>query len=289
MQEPIPFQIDLEYVSLSGLRWGKGHHKPVLAMHGWLDNCQSFSRIAPLLAEACDLDIWAIDLVGHGHSGHRPKGSYYHIWDNVIDMALLMDAQGWEEVDLLGHSMGAGVATLMAGAMPDRVGRVALIEGLGPLSTPAEESPQQLTQAVGRYKLQSYKTPPCYASVEDAAEARMRGIGEISYEAALPLAERGTRQDEDGWRWRSDSRLRIPSPVRLTEDQIYSFCEAIRVPTQLIIGHHGFLTDRESTQLRRERVADIEQVTLPGNHHLHLEPDTAKAVAESLIGFWRKT
>ncbi|WP_086480555.1 alpha/beta fold hydrolase [Oceanospirillum sanctuarii] len=289
MQEPIPFQIDLEYVSLSGLRWGKGHHKPVLAMHGWLDNCQSFSRIAPLLAEACDLDIWAIDLVGHGLSGHRPKGSYYHIWDNVIDMALLMDAQGWEEVDLLGHSMGAGVATLMAGAMPDRVGRVALIEGLGPLSTPAEESPQQLTQAVGRYKLQNYKTPPCYASVEEAAEARMRGIGEISYDAALPLAERGTRQDEDGWRWRSDARLRIPSPVRLTEDQIYSFCEAIKAPAQLIIGDQGFLTNRENTRLRKERVADIEQVIMPGNHHLHLEPDTATAVAESLIAFWQQT
>lgn len=286
MQEPIPFQIDLEHVSLSGMRWGKGHHKPVLALHGWLDNCQSFSRIAPVLAEACDLDIWAVDLVGHGHSGHRPPGTYYHIWDNVIDMALLMDAQGWEQVDLLGHSMGAGVATLMAGAMPDRVGRLALIEGLGPVSTSAEASPQQLAQAMARYKLQPYKTPPCYGSVTEAAKARMRGIGEISYQAALPLAERGTRQDDEGFRWRSDPRLRIPSPVRLTEEQIGCFCQGITAPCQLIIGDEGFLVDRENTRLRKEKVATIEQITLPGNHHLHLEPESAGQVARALVAFW---
>ncbi|WP_028304085.1 alpha/beta hydrolase [Oceanospirillum maris] len=307
MQEPIPFQIDLDYVSLSGLRWGKGHHQPVLAMHGWLDNCQSFSQIAPLLAEACDLDIWAVDLVGHGHSSHRPKGSYYHIWDNVIDMALLMDAQGWEQVDLLGHSMGAGVATLMAGAIPDRIRRVALIEGLGPLATPADESPQQLSQALGRYRLQggqsqsdpsqarqsqhhktkSYKAPPCYATVDEAAKARMKGIGEISYQAALPLTERGTWQDSDGLRWRSDARLRIPSPVRLTEAQVYSFCAAITAPTCLVIGEQGFLVNGDNTPLRKEKVADIQQHILPGNHHLHLELESAPAVAGTLIQFWQ--
>lgn len=287
MQEPIPFQIELDTLTLSGLRWGKGQHRPVLALHGWLDNCQSFSRIAPELARRCDLDIWALDLVGHGHSAHRPRGTYYHIWDNVIDLALLMDAQGWEQVDLLGHSMGAGIATLMAGAMPERVGRVALIEGLGPVSTSAEQAPDQLNRAVGRYKLQRYKTRPGYESLNAAARARMAGFAPLSFEAALALAERGTVQDELGWHWRSDPRLRIPSPVRLTEEQIYPFCAGIEAPVSLLMGAQGFLVDRPNTALRKEKVRNLQQQILPGGHHLHLEADTCNAVADALVRFWQ--
>ena len=114
----------------------------------------------------------------------------------------------------------------------------------------------------------------------------MKGVGEISYSAALALAERGTYQDIDGVRWRSDRRLRIPSPVRLTEAQIYIFCQAITAPVALILGDKGFLVDRESTRLRKDNVARIVEYTLPGNHHLHLEPETADAVADLLIAFW---
>ena len=287
MQDPIPFQIDLEHISISGWRWGKGHGTTVLALHGWLDNCASFTRLAPKLALECDLDIWAIDMIGHGHSSYRPQGSYYHIWDNVIDLALLMDAQGWEHVDLLGHSMGAGVATLMAGAMPERIGRVALLEGLDPISTPAEDSPDQLTQALSKYQLMGYKQPPSYDDVNSAAEARMRGVGEISYEAALPLAERGTIQQETGWHWRSDPRLRIPSPVRLTEEQINAFCSAITSPVCLLTAEQGFLVNRENTQSRASYVKNFEHQCLPGNHHFHLEPDSYQAVQAELIRFWQ--
>lgn len=287
MQDPIPFQIELDYVTITGWRWGKGNTNTVLALHGWLDNCASFVRIAPELAQSCDLDIWAIDLVGHGHTGYRPKGSYYHIWDNVIDLALVMDAQGWEKVDLLGHSMGAGVATLMAGAMPERMGRVALLEGLGPISTPAEESPSQLAQAVGKYQLMGYKQPPSYVDITTAAEARMRGVGDISFEAALPLAERGTIKQDNAWVWRSDARLRIPSPVRLTEEQVNGFCQAITVPVCLLTAEEGFLVGRENTESRSKHITDIRHQCLPGNHHFHLEPESSSRVLAELIAFWQ--
>ncbi|MBB1487018.1 alpha/beta fold hydrolase [Oceanospirillum sediminis] len=286
MYDPIPFKIELDYVTFSGWRWGKGNGQTVIALHGWLDNCASFARIAPGLAAECDLDIWALDLAGHGHSGFRPQGSYYHIWDNVLDLALLMDAQGWESIDLLGHSMGAAVATLMAGAMPDRVGRVALLEGIGPVATAAEDAPSQLAQAAGKYQLLGYKTPSLYASVEDAAEARMKGVGEISYEAALPLAKRGVKASDDGYLWRYDARLRIPSPVRLTEDQINHFCAAIDAPVCLITAEHGFLIDRENTRTRSAHVKDLICHCLPGNHHFHLEPDSCTEVLHELVSFW---
>ena len=47
---------------LRGLRWGRPGNTPILALHGWLDNAASFSRLAPLLL---DVDVVAIDLPGH--------------------------------------------------------------------------------------------------------------------------------------------------------------------------------------------------------------------------------
>lgn len=286
MHDPIPFTIELDYITFSGWRWGKGNPSTVLALHGWLDNCASFSRIASELALSCGLDIWAIDLAGHGHSGHRPKGSYYHIWDNVIDLALIMDAQGWDKVSLLGHSMGAGIATLMAGALPERIDKVALLEGIGPIVTPPADSPAQLASALKRFQLHSYKKAPAYQSVREAAEARMKGISAISYDAAFPLAERGLKEEKDTLLWRSDSRLRIPSPVRFTEDQVNHFCSAIEAPTCLLIAENGFLANRDNTRTRSSQVQQLLFRTLPGNHHFHLEPDTCKQVTGELVSFW---
>lgn len=49
----------------------------MIALHGWLDNAASFSLLAPLLANQ---RILALDLDGHGYSGHRPAGAQYLLW-----------------------------------------------------------------------------------------------------------------------------------------------------------------------------------------------------------------
>src|SRR5258705_5120 len=65
--------------SVNGLRltaktWGDPMSAPTFALHGWLDNANSFDRLAPLLPE---LDLVALDFAGHGFSSHRPAGVHY--------------------------------------------------------------------------------------------------------------------------------------------------------------------------------------------------------------------
>ena len=43
----------------------------------------------------------------------------------------VMDALGWDKAHVIGHSMGAAIATLFAASYPERVDRMLLIEGLG--------------------------------------------------------------------------------------------------------------------------------------------------------------
>ena len=67
-------RLNLPHIELAAHLFGPEDGLPVIALHGWLDNANSFARLAPKLA---GLRIVALDLAGHGHSGHRPAGAGY--------------------------------------------------------------------------------------------------------------------------------------------------------------------------------------------------------------------
>ncbi|MFP2768218.1 alpha/beta fold hydrolase [Oceanisphaera sp. KMM 10153] len=124
------WQFEVHGRRLAVMEWGDPQGVPVVALHGWLDNAASFTLLARHLPH---VRLIALDLAGHGLSDHRAAGQPYYIWDNVADVQALVDELALEQVVLLGHSLGAGVATLFAGAFPDRVSRMLLIDGLVPL------------------------------------------------------------------------------------------------------------------------------------------------------------
>ncbi|MFW5926442.1 MAG: alpha/beta fold hydrolase [Wenzhouxiangella sp.] len=129
-------EIELCRGSIAGLHRPGGGAR-VLALHGWLDNANSFRALVEVLE---DCDLVAIDFPGHGHSQPRPPGTRYHFDDYVFDVVAVLDDLGWPRCHLLGHSLGGAVASVVAGAAPDQVRSVTLIEGLGPLSLPADRT-----------------------------------------------------------------------------------------------------------------------------------------------------
>lgn len=275
-------ELDAGPLRLAARAWGAADAAPVLALHGWLDNAASFDRLAPLLGGA---HVVALDLPGHGHSAHLPGGCRYHFVDYAADVLAAADALGWDRFSLLGHSLGGAVATLLAAARPGRIERLALIEALGPLTAEAAEAPELLAQAIARAGQAGRRPAPVYASLEEALAARC-AAGHLSPSAARPLVERGTVAGEDGLRWRTDPRLRLPSPYRLTEAQVLAFLEAIAAPTAVIVAEHGLLVRHpEFLERRVAALRDARVHRLPGNHHLHLED--AAPVAGLLSPFLR--
>ena len=268
-------RLSLPHIEVAAHLYGPEGGEPVIALHGWLDNAASFSRLAPLLE---GVRIVALDLPGHGHSGHRPLGAAYNIWDYAYDVLQTAAQFGWQRFSLLGHSMGAIASVLLAGAMPDRVDRLALIDGVIPYTGEAETAPEKLGESLKALFSVDDKRKPVYDTFEQAVVARMKGVGAVSYEAAERLAERGLMPVPGGYTWRTDARLMLPSPMRLSRAHALAFVRAVRCPASLVLAQQGLMTQDAMVELTR--TLPFAQHRLPGGHHLHLDSDDgARAVA----------
>jgi pimeloyl-ACP methyl ester carboxylesterase len=273
-------RFNLPHIELAAHLFGPEEGVPVIALHGWLDNANSFARLAPKLE---GLRIVALDMAGHGHSGHRPVGAGYGLPDYAHDVLQVAAQLGWEKFSLLGHSLGAIVSVILAGSLPQRINRLALIDGLVPPTGEADHAAERLGTALLAQLSQSEKRKPVYAEMDRAVEARMKGLVAVSREAAELLAQRGLMPVPGGHTWRSDSRLTLASPVRLTRAQAMSFVAAVRCPTQLIVAEDGMLA--RNTELLSSLPFDVRH--LPGGHHLHLNDEAgARSVADCFNRFF---
>lgn len=276
MMAPQAVKLTLPHIELAAQVYGPEDGQPVLALHGWLDNANSFARLAPRLE---GLRIVALDLAGHGFSDHRPPGANYALWDYAHDVLQVAELLGWERFALLGHSLGAIVATIVAGAVPERIERVVLIDGVLPPNPPPHDPVARMGLALREQLALGQKRKAVHPTLERAIEARMRGVVAVSREASELLGERNLMPVPGGFSWRSDSRLMLSSPVRLTEAQALAFIDAIECPTQLIVAQDGRLAQQTELLAR----LPWAPVILPGGHHLHLNDEAGADLVAACI------
>ncbi|MHB0777165.1 alpha/beta fold hydrolase [Halomonas sp. WWR20] len=279
-----PEPLSLAQGRIAALSWGAPGAPVWLALHGWLDNAASFSRLAPLLAEALDVRIVAVDFAGHGLSLPRPVGADYAMWDYVGDVLDVLDELAVDSAPLLAHSMGAGVACLMAAALPERVERLYLIDGLGALTTPVEDTVKQLRKGLLDHRRPASDTPR-YPDLDTAVAARVAGgVTPIDAATAAPLVARNVESEGQGHvRLRTDARLLRPSIVRFTPEQVLVILKTIQAPVLLIEGEDGIMVKRDFAPRARSAVPRLRRTVLPGGHHLHLEKAAVAQVAHAII------
>lgn len=244
----------------------------LVALHGWLDNGASFLPLAPHLDS---FHLVCLDLPGHGHSDH--KATPYVFVDWLDDLYQITQAAGWQRFILLGHSLGALIASAYAGVFPEQVERLILLEGLGPLSQADEEVPGQLRRAILNRSRTRERAASGFASLDEAVAARCK-VADISPAVARLICERQLEARAGSWYWRSDPRLRDLSPLRMSEGQAQALMRAIACPVLFIRGEQGFPGLLAQWRLRAAAFGEIEMVTVAGNHHFHMENSSETAV-----------
>jgi pimeloyl-ACP methyl ester carboxylesterase len=273
-QAPVEQRIALSHhLTLTAQIWGDADAPPLLALHGWLDNAGSFALLAPKLAHR--FRVIALELPGHGHSSHLPAGISYHYVDYVSAVVSAVNALGLTRYSLLGHSLGAGIASLTAAATPQAIERLFVIEGLGPLGDDGSATLQRFRDAYAAPA--GGKSLRTFSSVEQAIGARTLASG-LRADLARPIVERGLIHVEGGYRWRSDPRLTRPSAVRLAEDQIRALLAGIEAPTTLLLSRPATsYLPSAMMEARSARVPRMAITHMDGGHHLHLEHPEAVA------------
>ncbi len=136
-----------------------GTGEPLLLLHGGLGQIEMFGPNLAKLAQS--RQVIGVELQGHGRTelGDRELS----LVDMGNDMAGVLKKLGYDQVDVLGYSMGGGVAFQFAAQHPEMVRRLALV------STPYSQDgfyPEMLPQqaAVGAAMLEQLKETPMYKS-----------------------------------------------------------------------------------------------------------------------------
>jgi pimeloyl-ACP methyl ester carboxylesterase len=100
-----------------------GDGPPLVLLHGLTDSHRTWALVAPALAAG--RRVLMPDLQGHGLSG-RPDAGYELAWQADVISAWI-DRIGLDQLDLVGHSYGGGVAQWMLLRESARVRRLALV------------------------------------------------------------------------------------------------------------------------------------------------------------------
>ncbi len=163
-------------------RFGPATGPALLCLHGVTGHGRRFERLAT--DALAGRRVLAPDLRGHGRSPWQPP---WTAEQHVIDLIDLLDAEELETVDIVGHSFGGLVATHLASAIPEHVGRVCLLD-------PAIEidADDALTAA------ESARLPPSWQTIDDAKKARRADRTPAGAEASDADVDEAIERGEDG-------------------------------------------------------------------------------------------
>lgn len=260
--------IQLREITIAAKQYGNKEGIPTLAVHGWLDNANSFDLIADKLDR---LNLVVIDLPGHGKSSHYENHNYFHFVDYILDLIEITRVLKWEKFNLLGHSLGAALCSILAGTYPEIVNKLALIDGIGPIHFEAIDGPMQLRAATEKV-LSNTSNIPHYSNIEEAAVARANSkISKLPIECARILVERGLKKIGSEFTWNNDPKLMHASANKSTEEQVLPFLKNITCSTLLLLPEEGYNFGNDITKKRISCVENIEVIKLQGGHHVHME------------------
>jgi pimeloyl-ACP methyl ester carboxylesterase len=212
--------------------------------------------------------VVALELSGHGNSGHRHAYSA-EIWSDEV-LATITDVAGGPAL-LVGHSLGGRVSICAAAAGPSLVPRLVLVDA--PVRRPGGPRPRVLAQRPLPRRV--------HASLDQAVETfRLRPREPVADTALLRrIAQAAFSEQHGGWSLRAD--LSVFS--RIPDEQLAAALNDYRGPITLICGTHSTVVDGPGRDfLAESHQGPTEIIAIEGQHHLTLDqgPRIAALIAE---------
>ena len=270
------------------LEWGAEEpalDHTVLLLHGWLENAWAWEATAEA-GLAGRFHLISVDLRGHGDSDRVGAGGEYHLADYIADLHDLIPLVARGRLSLVGHSLGGAIAGLYAGAFPQRISRLALLEGTG-LPRPGG-GPGRVTRWLQKRERVRERPQRSYNGVEEAA-ARLRETDPPLRPAlALRLAEKGTAPGSDGrLRFKHDPMLTAGHPCAFDGEHARLFWANVACPVLILEGAESATRLSEEEGRRRwSSFPSWRHAVLPDAGHMmqRHQPEALAAVLLEFLG-----
>jgi pimeloyl-ACP methyl ester carboxylesterase len=279
---------EARYYPSQGLRlhytdWGNGSAPPLILVHGGLDQSRSWDAVARALRAS--FHVIAPDLRGHGDSDWA-TGSSYSLADHVYDLTCLVKSAGLEQVAIVSHSMGGMVSLTYAGAFPEKVSRLAVLDGV--TNFPARRVKPievRIAEWVGDLNKTAQRKIRRYSSVADGADRILTRNARLTGEQATHLATHALKRDADGeYSWKFDPYLRARAPYRLSLEDNIALWSRIACPTLLVAGSESFLPDPGTAGvLGHFRQAELVKIEGAGHWLQHDKTEQVIGVLETFL------
>ena len=283
-----------EYLTVRGLRyhvrrWSVADDRPtprptLFLLHGWLDTSATFEDMVAALLP--DWQVLSPDWRGFGLTEWPQDGYWFP--DYLADLdALLAHYAPEGAVTLIGHSLGAQVASIYSGVRPARVERLVVLDGLFMRDDEPERSPDRIGSWLDQ--LRKPLSDPSYDSYEQLASRIRRLHSRITPERALMVAHGWGRIREDGRIGLCADpkhRLLFPTSYRLAESK--AAWSRITARTLFVDGGRSELRARltaEDIASRRACFRDRQETVIEDcAHMLHFEApeQTARLIRQFL-------
>lgn len=210
--------------------WGSPKRPKLFLLHGWLDTGAGFEFLVEHLQNR--FFCIAPDMRGYGRSEHSRNPLGYFFYEYVADAhALFAKLSPRQPVRLLGHSLGGMVASVYAGAFPERVASLINVEGyLIPPRSPkvAPERARHWIQAIGRKRFRFF---PSLAAL---AERLQKSNPHLDRGRALFLARHLSKRTSRGYTMAADSKHKMIEPYWVPMEVHHAFWQSIRARCLLV-------------------------------------------------------
>ncbi|ACZ21149.1 predicted hydrolase or acyltransferase of alpha/beta superfamily [Sanguibacter keddieii DSM 10542] len=227
----------------------EGDEPAVVLLHGLAGSSRELLPTARALGGR---RVVLVDQRGHGLSTTRPADTSREAF--VADVVQVLTTLTSQPVVLVGQSMGAHTAMLVAAARPDLVSRLVMLEGNQGGGSEADH------QALGDF-FRSWDVP----FVSRAAAVEALGDGPLQRAWVEDLERRA-----DGWYPRFDADV-VQAVITAVGEERWAEWESVEVPVVAVFADGGMFTEQQKAELVA-RGRDVRRVDLAGaSHDAHLD------------------
>lgn len=249
----------------------------VLCLHGLTRNSRDFQQLTQHLLP--DFRVIAPDMRGRGRSAYDPQWQNYYPGMYVLDMFSLLDALNITRAAIIGTSLGALMAMLMAAQQPQRIAGIVLNDA-GP-----EIDPRGLAR-IAQYA----GTTPVIRNWEDAAQYVKSIYGDALWGLSdadwLAYAKLTYRENSEGipvpdYDANIGKAFRDDSPANTSAPTLWPvFAQIIETPMLVIRGEHSDILSAATVLRMAKEKPDLQYIAVPDRGHAPLlnEPVCVTAI-----------